>query len=826
MIQILGLAALPLTRRVFARLPGQGYAFSKGVGLLLAAYLLWIGASLGLLVNDAGGAVLALLLAAGLSALAGWRDLRGPRLAAFWREEKASILTAEGLFLLAFAGWTAVRAFAPDKILPAGGEKFMEIAFLNGVLNSPSFPPLDPWMAGFGISYYYFGYVMMGLMTRLTAVLPTIGFDLYDALLMGLVCQAAYGVVSSMVRAAGGAASAGWASGLLGAVLVAWMGNLQGLMEGLYSARALPAAFWAWLDIPDFGSGPASGAFYPGEGWWWWRASRVLRDLDLSGQPVLYPPIDEFPFFSFLLGDNHPHKLALPFTLLAIALALNLLLKSASSGAEDRPRVEWSVLSFYALALGSLAFLNTWDFPVFLGLAAAAYGYGAWLRGGPFAMRRALTRTVGLGFGMGIGAVLLYLPFYLSFASQAGGVLPHVFRPTRLAQYLVMFGPFVVILVGFLLQAGRQAGWGRAARAALLVMGVSAGAYLLALLAGGLLITFTPLGGDPTLRKWIAGDSVGVWILGIVRARLEDPWLFLLLSGLLGLALAALACRPRLDEPHDGTPAGGLPLAARFAVLLALAGLGLTLVVEFFYLRDLFGMRMNTIFKVYFQAWVLLGCASAFGVWWVLRFARGVGWAVFAATATLAVAAGLVYPVMAVPSRAAGFRGPPVLDAAASFSGEIPHHWTARPDDWAAIRWLQENASAPVPPVILEAGAGGYEIAGRVSAFTGFPTLLGWTNHEGQWRGSQAEINRREPVIQEIYTTPSAERALELLREWKVQYVVLGEAERAYISRLCQEPQRSCSLARAEAKFLSALDGVFTQGGVTIYRVPRLPGAP
>src|SRR5690606_10357058 len=64
-------------------------------------------------------------------------------------------------------------------------------------------------------------------------------------------------------------------------------------------------------------------------GWWWFRASRVLNDYDLTGQvmPNWYAqPIDEFPQFSFLLADNHPHVTALPFVLLALGMSLNLIL--------------------------------------------------------------------------------------------------------------------------------------------------------------------------------------------------------------------------------------------------------------------------------------------------------------------------------------------------------------------------------------------------------------------------------------------------------------------------------------------------------------------
>ncbi|NLP08974.1 hypothetical protein GX408_01120, partial [bacterium] len=339
-IQLFGLAALPITLRACAWLPDRGYAFSKTVGLLLVSYLLWTGASTGLLVNDSGGILFALLL---VGLISGFILLKQDRVdartqwGAFWQHNRGQILTVEILFLLAFAGWTLVRAFSPDKILPAGGEKYMEIAFLNGVLNSPHFPPLDPWMAGFAISYYYFGYVMMGVMTALSGAAPGVGFDLYDALLFALTAVNAYGVAANLVRKSGGSQPATTRAGLMGALFVGGLGNLVGLFEGLRSSRALPEGFFTWLNIPDLAAASQNGSFYPGRGWWWWRASRVLIDLNLRGEPVAYQPIDEFPFFSFLLGDNHPHKLALPFVLLAIGLALNLFSRAAAPAAENKP---------------------------------------------------------------------------------------------------------------------------------------------------------------------------------------------------------------------------------------------------------------------------------------------------------------------------------------------------------------------------------------------------------------------------------------------------------------------------------------------------------
>ena len=123
-----------------------------------------------------------------------------------------------------------------------------------------------------------------------------------------------------------------------------------------------------------------------------------------------------------------------------------------------------------------------------------------------------------------------------------------------------------------------------------------------------------------------------------------------------------------------------------FVFLLIFTGLALSLVVEFIYLRDSFGVRMNTVFKFYYQAWVMLGCSSAYAVWWVLnRLERPASRLLFLLAAVILIGLGMVYPLMAIPSRAADFKGPANLDGASPLARN-------NPDDWAAIQWLNENA--------------------------------------------------------------------------------------------------------------------------------------
>src|SRR4030065_1243761 len=195
-LQVLGWLALPTAMRIFRWLPGRCYTFSKSLGLLLISYALWMGASTGLLTNVLGGILFSIILLAGISAWFYFRCKGNlfPDIRPFLGEKWKLVLTVEILFTLALVGWAVLRAYAPYKIEPTGGEKFMEIAFQNAILKSEHFPPLDPWLSGFAISYYYFGYVMMALLTRLSGAVPGVGFDLYDALLFALTLVGSLGV--------------------------------------------------------------------------------------------------------------------------------------------------------------------------------------------------------------------------------------------------------------------------------------------------------------------------------------------------------------------------------------------------------------------------------------------------------------------------------------------------------------------------------------------------------------------------------------------------------------------------------------------------------
>ncbi len=189
-VSLLGWLTLPLAFRLLPALADRGYALSRALGLLLWGYAFWLLASLGVVRNDPAGATFALLVLAALSLATGWKARR--RLAAWVRAHYRTILWAEGVFLVAFAFWAVVRAAAPEVM---GTEKPMELAFINAILRSPAFPPHDPWLSGYAISYYYFGYVLMAGLAQLTATPGAVAFNLGVALVFGLGAVNTFGLV-------------------------------------------------------------------------------------------------------------------------------------------------------------------------------------------------------------------------------------------------------------------------------------------------------------------------------------------------------------------------------------------------------------------------------------------------------------------------------------------------------------------------------------------------------------------------------------------------------------------------------------------------------
>jgi len=917
----LGIVGLPAARLLLGALPDRGYAFARSLGLLLTGYVAWLAAMFGLapfgapLIVAAGAAV----FIGGMLALRHSDATEPAQLFGWMRTNWRVVIFYEALFAAAliFLALLRAREYGFVGPHPWGTERPMDYAFFNAIRASTVFPPHDPWMSGYSINYYYFGYLLMAAVSLVTGVHPAVGYNLSLALIFALTALGVAGMVCNLatiaersgnlrspfvpdadagatrirapdhegdaavatlrpalaIRPASGRVahtavahrrlniwrwqnvtrikrsapsmdllqspsdaavedvSTGtntereqsripdaspdarqrmswqvWIAALLTVVTVLLAGNqagtlqiivgderivaLDGMQLSAAIAQALSGAETITLPYPA-----RTGAGEFGEittlkrsdriadfNWWW--PSRVVWDERPGWNPATQQiekvrgyAITEFPFFSFWLGDMHPHVMALPFGVLALALALDIVARPTSLHLW-RSRV---TLILAGITLGSLYVINSWDLPtyllIFLGALAlkTATQSDIALAGAAFPNIPLITRLTPPWRGylanallIIVASVLLIAPFLLTFTSLVGGRAPLIDLPliggitrflgfvtdrTDLHSFLIIFGVFLTPLIGLTVALARDT-----ERTLLIVSGIAV----------------------------------------VVGAFIGFP-----LAALLPLGLAAVL----LARRHSAHPADA------FVFVMFALGCAISFGVEVVYIRDVFENRMNTVFKFYYQIWLIWGVIGGYAAWRLVQRA-----VTLQRTQLLRLIGGLVAPALALVLLASGLTYP-WLTAGKAFTegrhvgleGRTPRERTLAGAE--AIAWIRANT--PGDAVILEAVGPSYDTAGMgyggVSSSTGRSTVMGWEGHQQQWRGGDptllAEIAPRAADVATIYSTTDVAQARALLATYGVDYIYLGETERQTYP------------AEGLAKLPELGEVVFQNEEVTIYRV-------
>ncbi len=772
-LEVICLIAFPLTWWVLRPLHDRGLLFSRAVGLLLVAWVAWMLVNSGFVQFSTATIGLAMLIVAIPSAavLAGhWREM-----AAWLRGHWRMVVAAEALFVLAYLAFVMIRAANPDLWHPwRGGEKPMELAYFTAVARSSVLPPYDPWFAGGYLNYYYWGYFILSIPTRLTGIPPVIAFNLAVPTLFALTATGAGALAYYFVKAARtvsgqtgsspNSTASGWQRvvprnriaqwlpggaavvGLIGAVMVAIAGNLDGAVQ-----------------LFQILSDRINGIPVPLSAFDFWRSSRAIPEIPNFDPNALTPwlemrdrvdlgfHITEFPYFTFLFADLHAHMMTMPFALLAVALGFAALLSVSGNG--PKSIWTWVCAALMGLAVGSLWAINSWEYPAYALLMIGFAGAAAWMMPGEPKVRLAL------GIALAILAVVVsyaaFLPFHGATETFGTGIEPTRWR-TPLSNYLLIHAlPLLAALV--LLSATLP----------------RAGALFLSRFK-----VATPV---PAAHQWLlAGVLAGLALAGYFWAA------GFLTAGVL-MALLTLTCwslAATLLNGEDRASRSDLAALAMLAVALAI-GIGVDFVrVE----GDI--ARMNTVFKYYLVAWLLFGVSGAYGFWrgwaaWRNRrnvYSKVVRYA-FATIAALVGVGVMVYPALATPVRIQDrFHSTPLtLDGAAWMPDAV--HWERDEPielrwDADAIRWLQDNVVGS--PVVLEAHGDQYRWNGRVSVYTGLPTVIGWPWHQTQQRNDWELIRERAGDVSTIYNTQSKNAALDLIDRYRVRYIVVGDLERIY----------------------------------------------
>jgi len=733
--------------------------YGSGVAVPLAITVIWFVTFFVGRASLTAGVWLGVAVLIGLALLAGYRgvsiDLR--RIG-----ETCLVFTAAFLF------WVGMRVFAvplgaSDPVIAplplAIGEKMLDFGLLKSLLRAQTLPPEDMWFAGEPVAYYYGGHLVAAILARITGTAGRFAYNLALSGFFAMLVTAVYGVASNV--AADRQIPRRLASSLA-VFAVGIASNLSTPVRFLLSVLPDGLASWTAGVLGMGQTGLATGA----KNFGYFDASRIITDRSAdftfqfadAGPEATSPTINEFPFFAWFNGDLHAHMMSTAFLVLAAAVCLSYY----QTPAREVLRRRLLLLGALPPVAGLLAVTSTWSFPTPAGLAFLtvflASSDARSLLPEPLAdrlphtglQREGSNLLIGLGVAVAVVALglLWSLPFWLGPAS--GREISALPDRSSLGELLLVHGLFLAVFGTYLYGRGRQLLGERAVPIAAAAVG---GALVLGLADLAALGLFVPLVG-------------ACWLLGRDRS---------------------IAHRYRgrfFEDPADAQSDGGTATVSLsddlvgFETVLIVAGIGLVTLVEFVYLKEGTG-RMNTVFKVYMQVWVLWGIAVGPALAWVFTtrlgtpatdFERLRGLVLRGGLAVLVVSAGLYAP-LAISS--SFDTEDPTLDGLAYLESEFP-------DEAEAIHWLDEREGRPV---IVTAAPGGYQWqpsegkgSSAPASLTGLPTVLGWF-HEAQYRGTDPYRERLSDV-QTIYTGEPSRQAT-LLDEYDVQYVYVGPAERS-----------------------------------------------
>ena len=779
LVEGIALLTLPLSLALFRPLADRGYLLSKVLGLLFVGLVVWLLASVQLMSFSRWSITLALLLLGAISAVAFVR--RRQQLVDFVRRRWPILLIGELVFLAAFFALLILRMANPDLWHPfRGGEKPMDLAYLNAVLRSSYMPPFDPWFGGGYLNYYYFGHFIVATLVKATGIDPTVAFNLAVPLFFALTAAAAFSIVynlaerSHQVKGAGSTPSGRgrrthWPpvlAGIGGTLFVTVLGNLDGAIQA-------GQGFWRVLvrNMPF-------GEFD------FWRSTRMMPP-DPPGHEIT-----EFPFFTFLFADLHAHLMAMPFTLLALGLALAVLFGPATGripwvvGHGALTRRGWGIgelarLLTLGVAIGALPLLNAWDFPTYALIAVGAILLGELFRNGGFGLTVLVTSALKAALMLLVG-YLVFLPFHLNYEAFFTS-LEVTTNQTVLWQFLAISGLFIFIIGSYFVSEL----WHWLVRPRRLTVGLAQVS-----LRGGDADVSAVGRGLGGFRPW--ATMLAAALTGLVLATILSIWLGSTIPFLMVMVALAIAVGLRsLNSFSSDAP------SLAFAVMVVIVALTLAIGLDLFRVEGDID-RMNSVFKFYLQMWVLLALASAYFLW---RLANGrrtpiwrlpLGKKAWFGTLLVLIASVSVYPVLGTQDRLRDrFNGrvtPMTLDGTAYMEGTVYRDQKGDIDlaaDYEGIRWLlgvtDGSPNVKGSPIVLEGITPTYRWGGRVSVYTGLPSVVGWQWHQEQQRwGYRPAIGERIDDVNRIYSTTDATEALSLMRKYGVEYVYVGQLERLY----------------------------------------------
>ena len=783
-IILIGLAVFPLVSTLFVRFEDRGIIFSNMIGLLFISGIHFAFNTMHLVPFTQAGC---LIIAAAVCAVNIVLFYKG-KLAKNFKGVNISLIAAEeAIVLFLYIIWVWMIGYRPGAY---GTEKFMDYGFITSMLKSKWMPFEDMWYAGEPINYYYGGQYVTAWLAKLCGVSAGIAYTTMRATIAAFSFSLPLALVFQMLRDRfKESVRIPWIGGVLAGLACAFCGNFHYVIYGIILAvvnrsKGVEYSYW----FPD-------------------STRYIGYDPDLPDKTI-----HEYPSYSTILGDLHAHYINILFvvTVTAIAYAFAQRILAEGKEPEGRERSAKSIakeiflqpeIILIGLMTGYFRFTNFWDFPIYFIVCGSVIFFMNLWKYGSSVRRFAIVMAGQAVFAFLLG-VIAALPFTLTFdqiSTEVGLVHSH----TQFYQFMILWGLplavsilFIVVLVREqrtkllrareairltgrreMPEAGRT-GSGEIDEGAADMEEINAVLSELEKAETGL----TDAEGTEAAAKDAEGSDTGfAGSEGIDSKRtvsqsadtgLTDPE-----TGRMEIPSGdndKKGSEQKKNQDAEETVLLGLMLPDLAALLFGLCAIGLILMPEVIYVKDIYGgdhYRANTMFKLTYQAWILFAMVMGYALIRIIvgkmKPAR-----ILASVCTFLLLLTLGYLPQSIKDWFGNIFDPSLRTGtdASVFVDESFH------TDFAAITWLNNEVKGR--PVCLEAPGDSYSTRERVSVATGLPTVAGWYVHEWLWRGDPDAISERNKDIEAIYTSGDEELVRSLIDKYKITYIYIGTQER------------------------------------------------
>lgn len=612
------------------------------------------------------------------------------------------------IFCIVFLLTLTIRFFNPDII---NTEKIMELMILTSVMDMKSIIPDDLWFHNENIKYYYFGYFVFSSVPKMLLLDSNVAYNFilptvisYSALVLVHFTQLLFEqfkIKKNFILFF-----------LFSFIFIFFLSPIASSIEFISHLSIGSNSFYKFIDINGIDNLPKIKLFWPDDHWWWFSISRIISynrpDFILSDYTI-----NEFPAFSLILGDIHPHILAIPFVLLSIYLIVFIFKNAYNKEFHYMLIFQLSIIFLFTILINPWYLIPLfWLF--FLNLLFYEYYFGA----NPWVVIKSIIQKCLPLLLIGIVVILFLNPSnqlkfpFISFV-KISSQLVHL-----IIYWFLIFSP---IFLFFIIKIYKN------------------GFLKKELLQNSIIFIFFSV------------------LLTLVSARVFNTELFLnyvfvVITFSLIISIFIIFIK-QTYEKNDY-----LDLTITISIL---SGVLVVYGAEFIFIVDSFNSRMNTVFKFYFFVYLLISIFSVYFLYKIYLSLSKKTSLIFISVFLIFIVPSFWWTISALNSRFEEHQGIRGFDGLSYLIDE----------EKELISFIKKNTQTE--DIVLETVGRAYSKSNFISASTGRATILGWPNHEMQWRGSSAVINDLQYKIELFYQDPN--NNMEFLNEYNIKYVILSK---------------------------------------------------